>query len=68
MEEISNNEIWQKRTFIMSTNNLGLLKYASRVILIEEGRIVEIAPPEKIKELKEFKEMVLLEENHQDVY
>lgn len=67
MESIKNDDFWNKRTFVMSTNNLGLLKYADRVIFMENGKIVAIDTPEKIIKLKEYSDIALEEEEHENV-
>lgn len=37
MEDINNDPLWKEKTFIISTNNMNMLKYADKIIYIENG-------------------------------
>lgn len=67
MNSIKNDEFWSNRTFIISTNKLGLLKYLDRVIFIQDGEIIAFDTPQKITLLQEYAEIALgFEEEDED--
>lgn len=66
MKTIVNDKFWNERTFVISTNNLGTLKYFDRVIFLEEGKVLYFDTPEKIRLTPEFAS-ISLEMEEQDV-
>lgn len=57
--EITSGEHWKEKTIIFSTNNLRMLKFVTKVIFIENGRILYYESPESIKTRQEFLQISL---------
>lgn len=55
-------EDWDEKTFIITTNNFGLLSYFDRVIMIDNGKIIHFGTPEEIKKTKEFTQISIKNE------
>lgn len=56
---ITTDQYWNQRTFVFSTNNLGMLKFVDRVIFIENGRILYFDTPEKVKLSPEYRAITI---------
>lgn len=62
MTSVRKDEFWKDRTFVFSTNNLGMLKYADRVIFMSSGEIIHFCSPKEIKSTLEYSQISLKEE------
>ena len=64
MKEITNSRIWREKTFLITTNNLNLLDYCDRVIVMSLGRVDFYGSTEEFREesLKKKKDIELMEE------
>lgn len=60
---IREDEVLKEKTFIFSTNNLGILNHADRIIFIENGKIIYFDTLEKLKKTPEFQEISIPEKN-----
>ena len=67
INNIKNNEFWNKRTYVFVTNNLSLLKYADRVICVERGRMVYLGDFETLKKTPEYQEIYALAKKEEEI-
>lgn len=67
LKNILTNDYWSNRTFIISTNNLGILKNFTRIIYIRDGRIIHFDTPERVKDTPEFSEISIQEHEETDL-
>ena len=57
MENISNHEYWKKKTFLITTNKLKLLKYADKVLHTKDGKIDFVGTPNQFKKTPQFRNL-----------
>lgn len=58
MVNMNLDEELNKKTFIISTNNQGMLKFFDKVVLIDQGQIVHFDSFNKVKQTKEYLDIV----------
>lgn len=66
MENIVNDPFWNTQTFVISSNNLKMMKYFDKIIFIENGKIIHFKSPNEIKKEQEFKEISLKVEKEEE--
>lgn len=59
MNIINSDEFWNKRTFLITSNNLKLMKYFDKVIFMENGKVVHFKKPAEMRKEPHFKEISL---------
>lgn len=62
MENICQDFELKEKTFVISTNNVSMLRYFDRVMLVDNGRICEFDIPSKIIESESFKRLIKIDE------
>lgn len=62
LKNIKEDPHWDGKTVIFSTNNLGLLKYVDRVILVSDGKISQFDSPDVVKSTPEYLEITIGDE------
>lgn len=67
LHTIKEEDFWNKKTFLMSTNNFSLLHYFDRVIFVDNGKIIHFGSPEDVRATEEFNQISIEAEEHNEV-
>ena len=60
INNIKNNEFWNKRTYVFVTNNLSLLEYADRVMCVNKGRVIYLGDYQTLQKTPQYQEIYAL--------
>ena len=55
MENIRNNEYWNQKTFVITTNNLKMIDYADKIIHTHKGKVQFYGLPEEYKKTEPYR-------------
>ena len=58
MNNLNTLDEWKDKTFVISTNNTSLFKYADRIVVMEAGRIGFMGTHEELMKAKAFSDLI----------
>ena len=60
INNIKNNEFWNKKTYVFVTNNLSLLEYADRVMCVNKGRVIYLGDYQTLQNTPQYQDIYAL--------